>query len=69
MIMKYVKEGAINHVLINGESILVVSLDIGLSHDSLLHLRIKKYKESVYNIVERKRECLTIPKISKKKRK
>ena len=51
----YVKQNAIDRVLINNESIWSVSLDIGLHGDGLLHSWIKKYKEMGYNIVERKR--------------
>ncbi len=59
----YVKQNAIDRVLINNESIWSVSLDIGLHGDSLLHSWISKYKENGYNIVERKRgRSPTMPK-------
>lgn len=49
------KQEAINRVLINGESIWSVSLDIGLLSDGMLFNWVSKYKENGYNIVERKR--------------
>ena len=52
---KYIKQDAIDRVLINKEAIWAVSLDIGLPNDGMLHSWIKKYKEMGYNIVERKR--------------
>ena len=52
---KYIKQDAIDRVLINKEAIWAVSLDIGLPGDGMLHSWIKKYKEMGYNIVERKR--------------
>ena len=48
---KYIKQDAIDSVLIHKEAIWAVSLDIGLLGDGMLHSWIKKY----YNIVERKR--------------
>lgn len=51
----YQKEEIINRVLIGGESITSVAIDIGLSSDGILHNWISKYKENGYNIVERKR--------------
>lgn len=62
----YVKQNAIDRVLINNESIWSVALDIGLHGDGLLHSWIKKYKENGYNIVERKRGQSTMSKITKK---
>ena len=52
---KEFKEKAINRVLINGEPICSVAVDLGLSGDGMLHNWINKYKENGYNIVERKR--------------
>ena len=52
---KQYKEDAINRVLINGEAIWAVAIDIGLSGPGTLQNWIKKYKENGYNIVERKR--------------
>lgn len=51
----YQKEKIINRILIGGESITSVAIDIGLSSDGILHNWISKYKENGYNIVERKR--------------
>lgn len=51
----YQKEEIINRILIGGESIMSVAIDVGLSSDGILHTWIKKYKENGYNIVERKR--------------
>ena len=52
---KYEKQDAIDRVLINGEAIWAVALDIGLPSKSMLNNWISKYKENGYNIVERKR--------------
>ena len=49
------KERIINRVLIDGESILSVSIDEGIVGKGTLNDWIKKYKEMGYNIVERKR--------------
>ena len=51
----YEKEQIINRVLINGESVLSVSIDEGLLSNGILFNWIKEYKENCYNIVERKR--------------
>ena len=45
----------INRVLISNETILSVSIDEGLSRDSLLIAWIKSYKENKYNVIEKKR--------------
>lgn len=66
---KYIKEEAINCVLINNESIYSVALKFGLSGDGMLWNWIKKYKDMGYNIVERKRGRSTMSKITKKKMK
>ena len=63
----YVKQDAIDRVLLNNEAIWAVSLDIGLPSDGILPNWIKKYKETGYNIVERKRGRSTMPKVTKKK--
>ena len=65
----YVKQDAIDRVLLNNEAIWAVSLDIGLPSDGILPNWIKKYKENGYNIVERKRGRSTMPKVIKKKSK
>ena len=65
----YVKQNAIDRVLINNESVWSVSLDIGLHGDGLLHSWIKKYKENGYNIVERKRGRSTMSKKTAKPQK
>lgn len=63
------KERIINRVLIDGESILNVSIDEGIVGKGLLNTWIKNYKEMGYNIVERKRGRSTMPKVTKKKNK
>ena len=64
------KERIINRVLMDLESIRFVSIDEGLLSDGMLYNWIKKYKESGYNIVERKRgrspTIMKKPKASKK---
>ena len=65
---KYEKEEAINRVLINGEAVWAVALDMGLLSKGMLINWIKKYKENGYNIVERKRGRPTMSKVIKKKR-
>ena len=42
----YQKEEIINRILIGGESITSVAIDVGLSSDGILHTWIKKYKEN-----------------------
>ena len=64
---KYEKEEAINRVLINGEAVWAVAIDMGLLSYGMLQNWIKKYKENGYNIVERKRGRPTMPKVRKKK--
>lgn len=64
---RYIKEQAINRVLINNESVWSVAIDIGLPSNGMLVNWIKKYKEMGYNIVERKRGRPTMPKVTKKK--
>ena len=49
------KEEAIYRVLTLHESIKRVSIDLGLSTDSILTRWIKEYKENGYNVVIRKR--------------
>ncbi len=58
---------AINRVLINGEAVWAVALDLGLLSYGMLQNWIKKYKENGYNIVERKRGRSTMAKVTKKK--
>lgn len=64
---KYEKEEAINRVLINGEAVWTVAIDMGLLSYGMLQNWIKKYKENGYNIVERKRGRPTMPKVTKEK--
>ena len=52
---KYEKERIINRVLLDGETVLSVSIDEGLLSNGILFNWIKNYKEMGYNIVERKR--------------
>ncbi len=66
---KEFKQEAIDRVLINNETVMSVSIDIGLPNDGLLQNWIKKYKEMGYNIVERKKGRSTMPKVTKKKEK
>ena len=66
---KYEKEEAIDRVLINGEAVWAVALDMGLLSKGMLINWIKKYKENGYNIVERKRGRPTMSKVIKKKMK
>ena len=49
------KMDAINRVLVNGESIKVVAVDLGLSSDSILCQWIKSYIENGYNVVTKKK--------------
>ena len=64
----YQKKQIIHRVLINNESVTSVSLDEGLLSNGILSNWIKKYKEMGYNIVERKRGCPTMPKVTKEKK-
>ena len=66
---KEFKQEAIDRVLINNETVMSVSIDIGLSSDGLLQNWIKKYQEMGYNIVERKRGRPTMSKKPKKSNK
>ena len=62
------KERIVNRVLLNGETVLSVSIDEGLLSNGILFNWIKDYKEMGYNIVERKRgRSPTMQKILKKK--
>lgn len=61
---KYEKEEAINRVLINGEAVWAVAIDMGLLSYGMLQNWIKKYKENGYNVVEQK--CGRSPTIMKK---
>ena len=60
------KERIINRVLLNNETITMVSVEEGLFSSGILVNWIKKYKENGYNIVERKRGRSTMPKVTKK---
>lgn len=50
------KKEAINRVLINGETLNEVSIDMGLSNIGLISSWIRKYKGMGYNVIENKRE-------------
>ena len=63
------KKEAIDRVLIKGESVRSVAIDMGLLSRGMLQNWIKKYKEMGYNIVERKRGRRPTMKVTKKKRK
>ena len=65
---KEFKQEAIDRVLINNETVMSVSINIGLPSDGLLQNWIKKYKEMGYNIVERKRGRPTMKKEIKPKK-
>ena len=57
------KQEAIDRVLVNNETVMSVSIDMGLCNDGLLQNWIKNYKDMGYNIVERKRgRSPTMPK-------
>ena len=62
----YDKKRIINRVLLDGESIITVSIDEGLIGKGMLNNWIKNYKEMGYNIVERKRGRPTMKKVIKK---
>ena len=64
---KYKKEEIINRVLIGGEPVWAVAIDEGIQNDGILRNWIKKYKETGYNIVERKRGRPTMAKVTNKK--
>lgn len=49
------KEAAVKRVLLNDESGIQVSLDLGLSNKGTLPRWIKEYKDNGYNVVERKK--------------
>ena len=49
------KEAAIKSVLIDGESIWSVALELGLQNKGILLSWIKSYKENGYTVIERKR--------------
>ena len=49
------KEKALRRMLIDGESITAIAIDIGLSSRGMLANWIKSYVENGYNIVEKKR--------------
>ena len=52
---KEFKELTINRILTNNETILSVTIDIGLSSTGILTNWIKKYKENCYNVIEKKK--------------
>ena len=64
---KYKKEEIINRVLIGSEPVWAVAIDEGIQNDGILRNWIKKYKETGYNIVERKRGRPTMAKVTNKK--
>ena len=49
------KLAAINRVLINGESVQAVAIDLGLTDDSILRQWIKSYIKNGYNVVTKKK--------------
>ena len=49
------KLAAINRVLVNGEAIKAVAVDLGLTSDSVLSSWIKSYIENGYNVVTKKK--------------
>ncbi|MCR4688285.1 MAG: IS3 family transposase, partial [Saccharofermentans sp.] len=49
------KLAAINRVLVNGEPVNAVALDLGLTTDSVLSRWIKSYIENGYNVVTKKK--------------
>lgn len=49
------KIAAINRVLVDGESIKAVSIDLGLTTDSILRQWVKSYIENGYNVVTKKK--------------
>lgn len=67
---KYTKEfmqKAIDRVVKNYESVNSVSIDLGLSSESLLRKWVKDYKKNGYNIVKRKKGRLTMKDIIESK--
>ncbi|WP_408645524.1 IS3 family transposase [Ureaplasma diversum] len=52
---KEFKKAAIDRVLLNGETYVRVSIELGLSNVGLLHSWIKSFLENGYNVVEKKR--------------
>ena len=61
------KERIINRILLDNESITMVSIEEGLYSSGVLVNWIQKYKENGYNIVERKRGRSAMAKVTKKK--
>ena len=63
---KFEKEQVITRV-INGESIISVTIDEGIKSKSLVSHWVSKYKENGYNMVERKKGRSTMKKTTSKK--
>ena len=61
----YVKQNAIDRVLVNNESVRSVAIDEGLLSKGMLVNWIKEYKNMGYNIVERKRGRPTMNNVKK----
>ena len=49
------KIATINRVLVDGESVKAVSIDLGLTTDSILRQWVKSYIENGYNVVTKKK--------------
>lgn len=68
---KEFKEKTINRVIVENQSIISVSIDVGLTSNGILSNWLKKYKENCYNVIENKRgrKTKTMTKLKKKKKK
>lgn len=60
------KEDAINRVLIDGEASRTVSLELALPNQGILPNWIRMYKENGYNVIEKKRRCISMTTNKKK---
>lgn len=68
---KEFKEKTINRVIVENQSIISVSIDVGLTSNGILSNWLKKYKENCYNVIENKRgrKTKTMTKLKKKNKK
>lgn len=68
---KEFKEKTINRVIVENQSIISVSIDVGLTSNGILSNWLKKYKENCYNVIEKKRgrKTKTMTKLKKKNKK
>ena len=68
---KEFKEKTINRVIMENQSIISVSIDVGLTSNGILSNWLKKYKENCYNVIEKKRgrKTKTMTKLKKKNKK